>query len=103
MDLTLRGVRKTYRGGITALDRLDLDIPPGMLGMLGPSGAGKTTLMRLLAGVSRPDRGSVQAGGWDLARPRDRRQFPCTGSSRPRRRSRPRGRCGPGWRTATWP
>ena len=75
MDVSLRGVGKTYRGGITALDRLDLDIPPGMLGVLGPNGAGKTTLMRILAGVSRPDRGSVRAGGWDLARPRDRRQF----------------------------
>jgi ABC-2 type transport system ATP-binding protein len=75
MDVSLRGVRKTYRGGITALDRLDLDIPPGMLGVLGPNGAGKTTLMRILAGVSRPDRGSVRAGGWDLARPRDRRRF----------------------------
>ena len=75
MDVSLRGVRKTYRGGITALDRLDLDIPPGMLGVLGPSGSGKTTLMRILAGVSRPDRGSVRAGGWDLARPHDRRRF----------------------------
>ena len=53
MDLTLRGIRKTYRGGITALDRLDLDIPPGMFGLLGPNGAGKTTLMRILAGVSQ--------------------------------------------------
>ena len=75
MDVSLRGVRKTYRGGITALDRLDLDIPPGMFGVLGPNGAGKTTLMRILAGVSRPDQGSVRAGGWDLTRPRDRRQF----------------------------
>jgi ABC-2 type transport system ATP-binding protein len=31
--------------------------------------------MRILAGVSRPDRGSVRAGGWDLGRPRERRQF----------------------------
>ena len=75
MDVSLRGVRKTYRGGITALDRLDLDIPPGMFGVLGPNGAGKTTLMRILAGVSRPDRGSVRAGGWALTRPRERRQF----------------------------
>jgi ABC-type multidrug transport system ATPase subunit len=75
MDLTLREIRKTYRGGITALDRLDLDIPPGIFGLLGPNGAGKTTLMRILAGVSQPDHGSVRAGGWDLARPRERRQF----------------------------
>src|SRR3984957_1977548 len=75
MDVTLRGIRKTYRGGVTALDRLDLDIPPGLFGLLGPNGAGKTTLMRILAGVSRPDRGSVGAGGWDLGRPRERRQF----------------------------
>ena len=66
MDLTLREIRKTYRGGITALDRLDLDIPPGIFGLLGPNGAGKTTLMRILAGVSQPDHGSVRAGGWDL-------------------------------------
>ncbi len=75
MDVTLRGIRKTYRGGIIALDRLDLDIPPGLFGLLGPNGAGKTTLMRILAGVSRPDRGSVRAGDWDLGRPRERRQF----------------------------
>jgi ABC-2 type transport system ATP-binding protein len=75
MDVTLRGISKTYRGGVTALDRLDLDIPPGLFGLLGPNGAGKTTLMRILAGVSRPDRGSVRAGGWDLGRPRERRQF----------------------------
>jgi ABC-2 type transport system ATP-binding protein len=75
MDVTLRGISKTYRGRVTALDRLDLDIPPGRFGLLGPNGAGKTTLMRILAGVSRPDRGSVRAGDWDLGRPRERRQF----------------------------
>ena len=71
MDVTLRGISKTYRGGVTALDGLDLDIPPGLFGLLGPHGGGKTTLMRILAGVSRPDRGSVRACGWDLGRPRN--------------------------------
>ena len=75
MDVTLRGIRKTYRGGIIALDGLNLDIPPGLFGLLGPNGAGKTTLMRILAGVSPPDRGSVRAGDWDLGRPRERRRF----------------------------
>ena len=69
MDLTLRGIPKTYRGGITALDRLDLDVPPGLFGLLGPNGSGKTTLMRILAGVSRPDRGSVRAAAGTWAAP----------------------------------
>ena len=57
MDVTLRGIRKTYRGGITALDRLDLDIPPGLFGLLGPNSAGKTTLMRTPGGrLAGPER-----------------------------------------------
>ena len=67
MDITVRNLRKTYRGGVTALDAVDLDITTGMFGLLGQNGAGKTTLMRVLAGILRPTTGSVTVGSHDLA------------------------------------
>jgi putative ABC transport system ATP-binding protein len=49
------------------LDDVDLDVAPGdFLVLLGPSGSGKTTLLNLLAGIDRPDAGSVQVGGQDV-------------------------------------
>src|SRR5205814_315692 len=58
---------KSFRGGVTALDALSLEIPTGMFGLLGSNGAGKTTLMRILAGLLRPTSGGVIAGGHDLS------------------------------------
>ncbi|MGH1565547.1 ABC transporter ATP-binding protein [Mumia sp. DW29H23] len=55
----LRGVSKTY-GEKVVLDRLDLTIAPSeFVAILGPSGTGKTTLLRLLSGFERPDDGEV--------------------------------------------
>lgn len=67
MDIIIRSLRKTYRGGVTALDGIDLDIRTGMFALLGQNGAGKTTLMRILAGILRPTAGSVTVGAHDLA------------------------------------
>ncbi|MFG1920390.1 ABC transporter ATP-binding protein [Cryptosporangium sp. NPDC048952] len=67
MRIEISGLTKTYRGGVAALDGLDLTVPTGMFGLLGANGAGKTTLMRILAGVARPTSGSVTVGGHDLA------------------------------------
>ena len=68
--IELRGVTRRYlKGGHadTPLDDLDLDVAPGdFLVLLGPSGSGKTTLLNLLAGIDRPDAGSVQVGGQDV-------------------------------------
>lgn len=64
--ICLRGLTKTYRGGVTALDHVDLDIPMGMFGLLGANGAGKTTLMRILAGILPADSGIVRADDNDL-------------------------------------
>ena len=57
------GLRKTF-GAITAVDGIDFALAPGRIyGMLGPSGAGKTTLIRLLAGLARPSGGEARILG----------------------------------------
>jgi ABC-2 type transport system ATP-binding protein len=67
MRIEISGLTKTYRGGVAALDGLDLVVPIGMFGLLGANGAGKTTLMRILAGLARPTSGRVTVGGHDMS------------------------------------
>ncbi|XVQ07506.1 ABC transporter ATP-binding protein [Spirillospora sp. CA-255316] len=67
MRIEISGLTKTYRGGVAALDGLDLVVPTGMFGLLGANGAGKTTLMRILAGLVRPTSGRVTVGGHDMS------------------------------------
>jgi ABC-2 type transport system ATP-binding protein len=60
--ITTRGLTKRYgpNGAIVALDGLDLDVPAGSItGLLGRSGSGRTTLLRILAGLVRPTAGSA--------------------------------------------
>lgn len=64
--LTIRGLCKTYNNGTRALDRVDLDVPPGMFGLLGPNGAGKSSLMRTIATLQRPDSGTIEFDGVDV-------------------------------------
>ncbi|TXS54114.1 ABC transporter ATP-binding protein [Streptomyces sp. uw30] len=62
IDVT--GVRYAYDRGGEVLGGVDLTVRPGeRLAVVGPSGAGKTTLSRLLAGVDAPTAGSVTVGG----------------------------------------
>jgi len=52
-----------------ALDEVSLDVAPGVItGLIGPDGAGKTTLMRLAAGLLVPDSGAIHALGLDATR-----------------------------------
>ena len=68
LPITIRGVTKTY-GGVHALDSVDLDVRSGeFLTLLGPSGSGKTTLLMVLAGFTRPDRGSLRFGADEMIR-----------------------------------
>jgi len=62
--LSVRGLRKTYRGGFTAIEHLDLDIPDGaVFGLLGPNGAGKTTLIGAVCNLLRPTAGDIRVFG----------------------------------------
>jgi multiple sugar transport system ATP-binding protein len=62
-SITLENVTKTYPSGVTAVDGVSLDVPPGeWLVLVGPSGCGKTTLLRLIAGLETPTRGVVRLG-----------------------------------------
>ena len=64
--LSLRDVRRTF-GPLVAVDGLTLDVAPGELfGIVGPDGAGKTTTMRMLAGVLRPTSGVIELDGVDV-------------------------------------
>ncbi len=62
----LRGVGKRF-GSVQAVDDLRLDVGDGeFFVLLGPSGAGKTTTLRLVAGLERPDAGRVLMNGEDV-------------------------------------
>lgn len=57
------GARYSYAGGAEVVRGVDLTVRPGeRLALVGPSGAGKTTLSRLLAGIDAPHAGSVTVG-----------------------------------------
>jgi ABC-2 type transport system ATP-binding protein len=63
---SLRDLTRKF-GGITAVDGLTFDVSPGELfGIVGPDGAGKTTTLRMLAGVLRPTSGEVRVAGVDV-------------------------------------
>jgi ABC-2 type transport system ATP-binding protein len=65
--LEVRNVRKTY-GSLVAVDDVSFTVEPGKLtGLLGPNGAGKTTTVSMIAGLTKPERGSVLVDGHVLA------------------------------------
>ena len=66
--LEIRGLEKTYKGGVKALDGVDLTIDRGeIFALLGPNGAGKTTLIGSVCGMVRPTGGVIEVFGKNLA------------------------------------
>jgi len=72
--LEVEAITKKYRGK-TAVEGVSLSVPAASLtAILGPAGAGKTTTLRLIAGLESPDSGSIQLAGEDAIglQPKDR-------------------------------
>ncbi len=67
--LRIRGVAKTFGTDTTVLNEIDLDVHPGeMISLVGSSGTGKSTLLRIIAGLEEPSAGRVTYGGQPLER-----------------------------------
>lgn len=67
--LSVEGVTKTYKGGVTALQPVDLEIRRGeIFALLGPNGAGKTTLISIVCGIVTPSAGTIRVDGHDALR-----------------------------------
>ncbi len=66
--IEIRGLSKEF-GGYKAVDDISLSVQAGeIFGFLGPNGAGKTTTIKMLAGILKPDCGSIMIKGIDLSR-----------------------------------
>ncbi len=67
--LRIRGVAKTFGTDTTVLNEIDLDVHPGeLISLVGSSGTGKSTLLRIIAGLEEPSAGRVTYAGQSLER-----------------------------------
>lgn len=66
-EVSLKGVTKTF-GDEVALDNVSMTVPDGsFVVLLGPTGAGKTTTLRMVSGLDKPDTGTVSINGVDMS------------------------------------
>jgi ABC-type branched-subunit amino acid transport system ATPase component len=64
--MTCSGVTKSF-GGVVAVSDVSCHLEPGqILAIIGPNGSGKTTLLNCIAGVLRPDEGTIKVNGADI-------------------------------------
>ena len=67
--ISLYGVSKYYKEDSPVLKDINLSIKPGeFVSVVGQSGAGKTTLVRLLIAEEKPSKGRIELGNWDITR-----------------------------------
>ena len=66
--ITVRGLEREFKGGIKAVQGIDLDVAPGEIyGFLGPNGAGKSTTVLMLTTLLPPTGGTATVAGFDVA------------------------------------
>lgn len=63
--ITTTSLTKRYPGGVTALDELSVSVEPGIIGLVGANGAGKSTFLKILLGLLTPTSGVVRVLGLD--------------------------------------
>src|SRR5258708_31483182 len=68
MMVTLERVSKEFKGGNYGVRDVSFNVGGGVLGLVGPKGAGKTTLMQMIATIRRPTAGRIVFRGRDVAR-----------------------------------
>lgn len=62
--LTCKGLCKSYKSGYPVLNNFNFSLPEGkIVGLLGPNGCGKSTLMKLISGILVPDSGEIRVCG----------------------------------------
>ena len=62
--LECKGVKKSYKRGVLVLNNFNLSLPAGkIVGLLGPNGCGKSTLIKLIAGILQPNEGEIRVCG----------------------------------------
>ena len=64
--IALDGLTKRYGNGVTALDALTLELEPGIIGLVGANGAGKSTMLKLLLGLLEPTSGAAKVMDLDV-------------------------------------
>ena len=70
--LAIHGLRRTYKSGdklLTVLNGVDLEVQPGeIVGLIGPSGSGKSSLLHAAGLLEHPDGGTIRLAGADCSR-----------------------------------
>ncbi|MEM6792689.1 MAG: ABC transporter ATP-binding protein [Acidobacteriota bacterium] len=67
-SIVLDDVSKLY-GEVLGINRVSLRLPPGITGLVGPNGCGKSTLMNLMTGLLQPSEGTIRVLGLPVSRP----------------------------------
>lgn len=67
--IRFENVTKTFDGKVKAVDNVSFTVNPGeIVGFIGPNGSGKTTSMKMMTGILKPDEGEIQIGEFDIAK-----------------------------------